>query len=396
MNDSDSDPQIAKRSGGYSLQGRGRVHGGLRKGIAVVLSVALLGVVLAACGEDTSNSGDDEASQLTDAAADGTDLAAPGEDVCSETLTTDEAVNFEVPKADEPAKLAHMLISLQGEYFVSSAYGAQQAAEEAGVDIETIAAEGYASPDVQQKQLGDLLQQDIDGVVVLPADVNGSVPLVDQAKGAGVELTVAGSILNSNQVAQAVQDDYALGKLAADLVAEQLEKEGKSGGAGLVMAGPQQATWAANRLAGFKAQIAEKYPDISIAVATHQNFVDPTEGLDTFTDAIQSHPDIEWIYSVDYNLLEAPSLPEQYKGKIPYVGMGLYGTSKDALRDGSVDVIIGLMPALGARIGVARAVSLLNGDSVPAITCYPAPVYRADTLNQPTAEWEGYPADFRP
>lgn len=391
-----NDPKSGQQSDGIARALGGELGARLHKGIALGLSIALVGGVLAGCGEDTSSAGGDEASQLSDAPPDGTDLAAPGADVCSETLTMDEALNFEVPQATDGGRIAHMLVTLQGHYFLSSAYGAQQAAEEAGVEIETIAAQGYASPDVQQQQLGDLLQQNLDAVVVLPSDVNGSVPLVDQAHNAGVELTVAGSLLNSNQVPQAVQSDYELGRQAADLVAKQLKEEGKAGGAGLIMAGPKQATWASNRLAGFEDRIAEKYPDISIAVATHQNFVDPTEGLNTFTDAVQSNPDIEWIYSVDYNLLEADSLPERYKGQIPYIAMGLYGTSEEALRDGTVDVIIGLMPALGARIGVARAVSLLNGDTVPAITCYPAPVYTADTLDQPSVEWEGYPSGFRP
>ena len=383
----------------------------------VILAVFALALGAAACGgsddgtgSDTTTTGEatggesgegggEESSLLIDAAPADADLAAPEpfEKHCSATLSVDEALEFAVPKAnDSSASVTQMLISLQGEYFISAAWGFQEAAKEAGVEYDTLAAQGYASPDVQQRQLGDLIQKNVDAVVLLPADVNGSVPLVDQAEGAGVELSVAGSLLNSNEVPQAVQSDYALGEKAADLVAEQLEAEGKDGGAGLIMAGPKQATWASNRLAGFEARIAEQYPDISIAIATHQNFVDPTEGLNTFTDAAQANPDLQWIYSVDYNLLEAEGLPSQYKGKIPYIAMGLYGTSKAALEDGTVNAIIGLMPALGARIGVARAVALLNGEEVPAITCYPAPVYTADTLDQPSVEWEGYPADFKP
>lgn len=382
-----------------------------------ILVVLALGLGLAACGgsddsttgsgaatgttasEPEGESGGEGDSLLVDAAPSEADLAAPEpfEKYCSETLSIDEALNFEVPKAKESGEaITQMLISLQGEYFISAAWGFTEAAKEAGVEGSTLAAEGYASPDVQQQQLGDLIQGNTDAVVVLPADVNGSVPLVAQAQGAGVELSVAGSLLNSNEVPQAVQSDFSLGEKAADLVAEALKEEGKDGGAGLIMAGPKQATWASNRLAGFESRIAEKYPDLEIAIATNQNFVDPTEGLNTFTDAVQAHPDIQWIYSVDYNLLEAEGLPGDYKGKIPYIAMGLYGTSKEALEQGTVNAIIGLMPALGARIGVARAVQMLNGEEMPAITCYPAPVYTADTLNQPSVKWEGYPAGFKP
>ncbi|MBS1878435.1 MAG: sugar ABC transporter substrate-binding protein [Actinobacteria bacterium] len=388
------------------------------KPLAILLALALsLGV--AACGgssgstsssssttsepsgEETASGGGGEggSSLLIDAPPSNVDLAAPKpfEKYCSKTLSMEEAVDFKVPKAKESGQaLTQMLTTLQGEYFISAAWGFQEAAKEAGVAGTTLAAEGYASPEVQQQQFGDLSQGNTKGVVILPSDVNGSVPLVAQAKSAGIQLSVAGSLLNSNEVPQAVQSDFALGEQAADLVAKALKEEGKSGGAGLIMAGPKQATWASNRLAGFEARIAEKYPEIEIAVATNQNFVDPTEGLNTFTDATQAHPEIQWIYSVDYNLLEAQGLPSTYKGKIPYIAMGLYGTSREALEEGTVNAVIGLMPALGARIGVANAVSMLNGEKVPAITCYPAPVYTAEKLNQPTVKWEGYPAGFKP
>ena len=255
-----------------------------RYGLALGLSAAALPAFLAACGDDDDDGGGggggggDGQGKLIDAAPDGADLAKPEPfKYASEEMTIDDALAFKVPKANDNYKIAYMLISLQGYYFVAAAYGADQAGKDAGVEIQRVAAEGYASPDVQQQQLGDLLQKNIDAVVVLPADVNGSVALVDQAQAAGVVLTVAGSLLNSNKVAQAVQSDYALGQQSADLVAEQLDG---SGGVGLIMGGPKQATWAVHRVAGFNAQIEEKYPEMEVGVTTHQNFVDPTEGLE--------------------------------------------------------------------------------------------------------------------
>jgi ABC-type sugar transport system substrate-binding protein len=78
-----------------------------------------------------------------------------------------------------------------------------------------------------------------------------------------------------------------------------------------------------------------------------------------------------------------------------YVGMGLYGTSLDALRKGQVEAILGIMPVLGAMIGVSRAVQLLNGESVPAITGYPSPLYTKANLNAPTAKFDLYPTNFK-
>jgi ribose transport system substrate-binding protein len=370
----------------------------VRYGVGLGLSGTALSMFLAACGDDDDNGGGGGGGsggdgKLTDAAPDGADLAKPEPfRYASQEMTIDDALAFEVPKANEEYTIAYMLISLQGYYFVAAAYGADEAGKAAGVKIDRIAAEGYASPDVQQRQLGDLLQKNVDAVVVLPADVNGSVALVDQAQSAGVVMTVAGSLLNSNKVAQAVQSDYALGQQSADLVAERLNG---AGGPGLIMGGPKQATWAVHRVAGFNERVKDKYPEMEVAVTTHQNFVDPAEGLNTFQDAIQRQSELNWIYAVDYNLLEAPSLPSRYKGKTAYVGMGLYGSSKAAIEEGTLDAVLGIMPVLGAELGVSRAVQLLNGEDVPAITVYPAPVYTKDNLDAPETRFDTYPESFK-
>ena len=376
---------------------------------AFLRNVALVGLgatgvasLVSACGGDeTGATGSATASgaaggigSLVGAAPDGTDLAKPGPfDHASETLALDDVMGFQVPKAKRRYKIAIMPQSLQGEYFVATVYAAKKAADEAGVDLTVIAGEGFASPDVQMSQLSDLLQKDIDAVMLMPADVNGSVALVDLAQSNDIVMTVNGSLLNSTKVAQAVQSDFAAGQQCADILAETL---GGSGGKGLVMAGPKQATWASLRVAGFEARLKEKYPTVTIAATANQNFVDPAEGLNTFLDAVQRAPDIDWIYGVDYNILEAGSIPDRYRGKVRYVAMGLYGSSRDALKAGSVDAIVGLLPGASGMLGLSRAVQQLNGEDVPAITIYPSPVYTADNIDDPASVLETYPAGFKP
>ncbi|HSF26939.1 MAG TPA: sugar ABC transporter substrate-binding protein [Actinomycetes bacterium] len=377
---------------------------------AFLRNVALVGLgatgvagLVSACGGDEaggqgtaapSGASDGGIGSLIGAAPDGTDLVKPGPfDHASETLSMDDVMGFQVPKAKRRYKMAVMPQSLAGEYFIATVYAAKKAADEAGVDLTVITGEGFASPDVQLSQLSDLLQKNIDAVMLMPADVNGSVALVELAHSNDIVMTVNGTLLNSTKVAQAVQSDYAAGQQCADILAETL---GGSGGKGVVIAGPKQAAWASLRVAGFEARLKEKYPDITIAAIANQNFVDPAEGLNTFLDAVQRVPDIDWIYAVDYNILEAGSIPDRYRGKIRYVAMGLYGSSREALKAGTVNAIVGLLPGASGMLGLSRAVQQLNGEDVPAITIYPSPVYTADNIDDPASVLETYPAGYKP
>src|SRR5699024_7114963 len=101
-------------------------------------------------------------------------------------------------------------------------------------------------------------------------------------------------------VVKVVQDDYRFGQRGADRLAEVL---GDDGGDGIVIAGPANATWSQHRTAGFTDRVDEKYPNIKIVDAPTQE-VDPAEGLQSFQDAVQAHPDIDWIYAVHAYILQ--------------------------------------------------------------------------------------------
>src|SRR5690606_5987682 len=119
-------------------------------------------------------------------------------------------------------------------------------------------------------------------------------------------------------------------------------------------------TWSLNRTAAFQERVAEMYPNIEVVSVEHQ-LVNPAEGLMSFEDATQRNPQIEWVYVVHQYILPALALPGDYRGKIIYVGNGLEPDSIEWLREGLIDVLLGIQPITTGLIGVGRAVSLLNG-----------------------------------
>jgi len=349
------------------------------KAYKIGLPLAAVALVASGCTPGTTSPGP-QSSGAPDLAL-GTSLE------CDASPTQEELLNYEIPVANEPYDITLMQVSSAGYYYQAIDQGADEAAAAAGVQLVKLSADGYASPDLQLKQVEDALLRGTDALVLAPSDIQGSVPVVDTAVAAGIPVVNISSEVASSEVYMVMQDDYTFGQLAADHLAEVL---GAEGGTGIVIAGPANATWSQRRTAGFEDRIAEQYPEITIAAAPTQ-LVDPAEGLRSFEDAIQATPDIDWIFSVHYFILQPASLPAEYRGTVPYISAGYEPDSIAALADGSLNSVFGLAPRWMGKLGVAYAVALLNGEEIPRVTCVPIPLFTVDDADDPFAKEELIP-----
>jgi ribose transport system substrate-binding protein len=250
-----------------------------------------------------------------------------------------------------------------------------------------VAGEGYVSPEGQLSQVDDAIQRGTDAIVMAPSDIEGSVPVVELAREADIPVVNISTEVNSDDVYMVMQDDYILGQQLADRVAETVPE----GGRGILIAGPANATWSRKRTQGFKDQVEENHPEIEV-VASPTQLVDPAEGLASFEDAIQADPDIDWVASVHYFILLPSSIPAQYRGKVPYVSFGYEPDSIQALENKELDSVYGIAPVAMGEIGVGTAISVLNGDEPPRITCVPSSLFTVDDIGTPVADSELAPS----
>jgi ribose transport system substrate-binding protein len=367
-----------------------------RKKIIAALVAAVVACCVAACGS-SSDSGSTSASGgtatdtpqgLTAGSGVGSPSAVHTPLACESTLTDQQLLDYRVPKANDRYDVTLMMISLGGYYYQSVVYGAQKAADEAGVNLRVVAGQGFASAPQQVTQVQSVLTRGTDAIVLGPADVNGSVPVVDQADAKGVPTIVVGTLLDSTKPWQIQQDDYLQGKQAADTLARLLPE----GGTGILMGGPANATWSLRRVAGFQDQLKEKYPNLKISSTTNE-LVDPAEGLTKFQNAATKNPQVDWIYSV-YNLVLPPaSVPAQYKDAV-YVGGGFDPQMKEALEDGSADAAILDQAHSMGYMGVGAAVDKLNGRDPQKLVCLPNTPVSAETVDDPLPALQIYPEDF--
>ena len=128
------------------------------------------------------------------------------------------------------------------------------------MNVTTLAAEGYASPDLQLSQIEDAIERGTDAIVIAPSDIQGSIPAVDLAIEAGLPVVNISTEVAHPDVYMVMQDDYVLGQMLADQLAEVLP----DGGSGILIAGPANATWSRKRTVGFSDRVSEAYPTIEI------------------------------------------------------------------------------------------------------------------------------------
>ncbi len=348
---------------------------------SIWMALVVVALLLAACGGGSAtDTTSDEGETPTTGAANDQLLA------CDATPTPEEVANYELPEADEPYDITLMQVSLAGYYYQGIDFGAHDAGEDLGVEVTTLAAEGYASPELQLQQVEDAIQRGTDAIVMAPSDIAGSVPVVEAAVEAGIPVVNISTEVDHPDVYMVMQDDYLLGVQLADRLAEVVES-----GGGIIIAGPANATWSQKRVEGFEDRIAEAYPDIEVLAAPTQ-LVDPVEGLASFEDAVQAHPDIDWIASVHYFILQPQAIPAEY-ADVPYVSFGYEPDSIAALENGALDSVFGINPVAMGRIGIGTAISLLNGDDQPRINCLPAPLLTSEDRGTPVANNEVIPGD---
>ena len=95
---------------------------------------------------------------------------------------------------------------------------------------------------------------------------------------------------------------------------------------------------------------------------------------------MQANPEIDWIASVHYFILQPAAIPAEYQGSIPYLSFGYEPDSITALDAGTLTTVFAIEPVSMGRVGIGTAISLLEGEEVPRVNCLPAPTFTADSV----------------
>jgi ribose transport system substrate-binding protein len=180
-------------------------------------------------------------------------------------------------------------------FYTIGVAGWNAAAEMLGVQAELV---GPVTPDVQQQIT--IIEQAIAnpttaGILIYSVDDNALEPVLQEARDAGIPVITGNGELRNPDVRDSFVGtaNTALGTAAADLVAQALNGEGQVGIVSFITAQNHQ-----ERVAGFEARIAERYPNIEVlGIAPGDG--NPETSRSAAAAFLQANPEVDLLWSTD-------------------------------------------------------------------------------------------------
>ncbi len=183
----------------------------------------------------------------------------------------------------------------QHQFWQAVKAGAEQAAEDCGVEITFEGPETEAMVDKQMDMLQTALDKGPDALVFAALDSKAAIPLLERAQEEGIPVIAFDSGVDSDiPLATAATDNVAAAAHAADKMAELI------GGAGqvAVIAHDQTSRTGIDRVDGFVNRMEEEYPDIEI-VDVQYGGGDHLKSTDLAKAIIIAHPDLKGFFGAN-------------------------------------------------------------------------------------------------
>lgn len=325
-----------------------------------VALMAILTLLLAACGGEA----DDQAQEPADG-------------------TTQEAGE----QADGGQEYDITLVPgvIGDEFYVSMECGALEAAEELGVNLEVQGAESF-DPTLQTPVLEAVIASQPDAILIAPTDTTAMQAPIQQAVDAGITVVLVDTTLDDPSIAASAiaSDNMEGGRMAADALAEQIDEEGV---VMVINVNPGIST-TDQRQQGFEEAIAE-YENIEY-LGTEFSENEPARAAEIVAATLAAEPDLNGIFGTNLFSAEGSATGVRNAGPegedIRIVGFDAGPAQIDQLEEGQVQALIVQKPLEIGRMGVEQAVAALNGDQVEAEITTDFVTATQDNLDDPEIE----------
>jgi ribose transport system permease protein len=266
--------------------------------------------------------------------------------------------------------------TLNNPFFLQMRDGAEEEAEEAGVEL--IVTDAQDDPSQQADQVQNFVSTGVEAMVVNPVDSDAVGPPVRRANDAGVPVVAADRAVNdAESEALVTSDNVEGGRLAAQVLAEEIGEKGRI----VVLQGTPGASASRERGQGFSEGIAE-YDDIEVVAEQPADF-DRTRGLDVMTNMLQSNGDIDAVFAENDEMALGASAALDDSGKEAVV-IGFDGTPEglEAVEEGTLYSTIAQQPAELGRVAVRNAIDAAHGESLEDDVRVPVEIVTEDNVDE--------------
>jgi ribose transport system substrate-binding protein len=300
------------------------------------------------------------AALLVAACGDSSDDGARGESPASEDSAAsgkDYTIGVDLSDPEDPL-------------FVQMQQGIDAEAKKLGVTI--MHTNSFYDPGKQLDNIQNLLTQNVDALLVSPADVEASVPAFQAAKAANIP-----AVAIADHSDESVQTSFVgapwdeFGSKIAEWTCD------KAGGKGEIatIGGPAGVSFVEEMKVGYRGYIEKDCPGMKIVSETNVDIARET-ALGAAQDALTAHPNLRAIFANTDTMAAGviQALRENNKfGNVLVTGFNGDETGYSLVKKGELDMTIALKPYAWGQLGLRTVVDILNGKD-------PEPLVRIDTV----------------
>ncbi len=176
---------------------------------------------------------------------------------------------------------------LTNPFFVDMKVGGQAAADAYGVEYTCLAPEKY-SVENQIRIMEDLVEQKVDGIVIVPIDGKGIVSGIERANEADIPVMNCNTLAAGGDIIGfAGIDHVSMGVAMGEYFAEKLNGEGKI----VIIEGTSGASTSIDRIVGIHSVI-DDYPGIEVLASTTAQY-NRQQGMQVMEDLLTRFPVID-------------------------------------------------------------------------------------------------------
>jgi ribose transport system substrate-binding protein len=251
-------------------------------------------------------------------------------------------------------------------YFDTAYRGGAAEAEKYGYTLKYIGVSAY-DPSTQAAALNAELAARPGFLLVSPDDNVALRPAIQRYIEAGIPVITVGGTLNDTQglVSQIATDNAQGGRIVADYLGGTLDGKGTVAVLNLT---PGSST-VEDRVTGFKQEIQQKYPQITVLPEEYGGGTTPGNEQ-AMRSLLLAHPDIKGVFGVAETSAEGAAAAIAASGKTGQVKVAAFDASPEEvkeLKSGLIDFLSASKPGAQLALAVDQVHEYLSGDKA-AIT----------------------------
>lgn len=280
-----------------------------------------------------------------------------------------DAPAAEAPAADaaggEPIKIGVSM--LFDDLWLTTLRDAMQAYADSQEGVELVMVDSKEDVATQLSQVENFVAQQMDAIILIPANTDATDPMTKLATDAGIPLVyVNRKPANLPEgVAYVGSDSIVAGRLQMEWIAEKLGGKGNI----VIMNGNLAQEAAQMRTAGVK-EVAAKFPDIKIIKEDTGNW-SRDQGLALMENWLSTGDEINAVASNNDEMAIGAISAIDAAGKLGQIIVGGVDASPDALAEmdkGRLNVTVFQNAAGQGEGGIKAAIALARGETVEQIT----------------------------